>query len=77
MLFMTQCIFAGKKRLSNSEGIELDMAISYLSRYVILNEIVNCLGNVRVAVSSTYFEIFIAAAACLWVQFYLKKKSSM
>ena len=36
MLIMTQGIFASKQRKTNSDGIELDMAVSHLSRFVIL-----------------------------------------
>ena len=45
MIIMTQGIFTGRKRLVNEENIELDMAISYLSRSVILNEIVGRIGK--------------------------------
>ena len=45
MIIMTQGIFTGRKRLVNEENIELDMAISYLSRFVILNEIVGRIGK--------------------------------
>jgi NAD(P)-dependent dehydrogenase (short-subunit alcohol dehydrogenase family) len=45
MIIMTQGIFVGKDRLTNNAGIELDMAISYLSRMVICNEIVARIGT--------------------------------
>ncbi len=44
ILLMTQGIFAGKKRQTNAEGIELDMAVSHLSRSVMLHEMAQSLG---------------------------------
>ncbi|CAN5157839.1 SDR family NAD(P)-dependent oxidoreductase [soil metagenome] len=48
ILIMTQGIYAGKKRKTNSVGIELDMATSYLSRYSILHSIVDRIGKSRI-----------------------------
>jgi len=45
MIIMTQGIFTGNKRLANAENIELDMAISYLSRFVIVRNIANRIGK--------------------------------
>lgn len=45
MLIMTQGIFAGKRRLTKPEGIELDMAISHLSRFVMVHAMVERLGK--------------------------------
>ena len=39
--------FAARKREETAEGIERDMAISYLSRLVMLREIAPCLGKNR------------------------------
>jgi NAD(P)-dependent dehydrogenase (short-subunit alcohol dehydrogenase family) len=47
LLILTTGIMAGKKRVTNAEGIELDMAVSYLSRFVILREIAARLGASR------------------------------
>lgn len=47
MLVMTTGIFAGDPRQESSEGIELDMAVSCLSRLVILREIGGRLGSAR------------------------------
>ena len=47
MLIMTQGIFAGKERKTNSKGIELDMATSSLSRFVLLREIADRIGKNR------------------------------
>ena len=44
---MTQGIFAGKQRAMNPDGIELDMAVSCLSRLVLLREIAGRLGKDR------------------------------
>jgi len=49
LLIMTQGIFAGKRRATNPEGIELDMAVSYLSRFVLLRELAGRLGTTRSA----------------------------
>lgn len=43
ILIMTTGIFAGKNKLTNAEGIELDLAISFLSRFVIVKT-----GNDRI-----------------------------
>lgn len=45
MIIMTQGIFVGKEHLTNNAGIELDMAISYLSRLAIVKEIVERIGT--------------------------------
>lgn len=47
ILIMTQGIFAGKERKTNSKGIELDMATSSLSRFVLLRELVDRIGKSR------------------------------
>ncbi len=47
ILIMTQGIFAGKQRKINSTGIELDMATSFLSRFVLLREIADRIGKNR------------------------------
>lgn len=44
LIIFTTGIFAAPKREETSEGIERDMAVSYLSRLVIINEIVSKLG---------------------------------
>ena len=46
-VFLTTGIFAGRKRVETEEGIELDMAVSYLSRFVILDAIKSILGEQR------------------------------
>lgn len=48
ILIMTQGIFAGKHRKTNSVGLELDMATSCLSRYVILRAIADRIGENRI-----------------------------
>jgi len=47
LLILTTGIMAGRKRLTNTEGIELDLAVSYLSRFVIVREIAARLGSSR------------------------------
>ena len=47
MLIMTQGIMAGRQRLTSQEGIELDMAVSHLSRFVIVRELAERLGKKR------------------------------
>lgn len=49
ILILTTGIMAGRKRLVNPEGIELDMAVSYLSRFVIVRELAPRLGGKRSA----------------------------
>jgi NAD(P)-dependent dehydrogenase (short-subunit alcohol dehydrogenase family) len=49
MLIFTTGILAGKQRLENSEGIEMDLAVSYLSRFVMVRETVERLGTNRAA----------------------------
>jgi len=49
MLIMTQGIFAGRQRSINQEGIELDMAVSYLSRLVMVHDMAERLGKNRTA----------------------------
>jgi NAD(P)-dependent dehydrogenase (short-subunit alcohol dehydrogenase family) len=46
-LIFTTGIFAGKQRRESPEGIELDLAVSYLSRLVILREVAPRLGKDR------------------------------
>jgi NAD(P)-dependent dehydrogenase (short-subunit alcohol dehydrogenase family) len=45
LIIFTNGIFASPNREETSEGIERDMAVSYLSRIVILNEIIAQLGK--------------------------------
>ena len=45
MIIMTQGIFCGKQRLANSEGIEIDLAVSYLSRFVIVRHVAERMGH--------------------------------
>ena len=52
LLIMTQGIFAGRQRLTNEEGIELDMAVSCLSRRIIVHEVASRLGVLRAAAAS-------------------------
>lgn len=47
VVVFTSGILAAKTRQANADGIELDMAISYLSRFVILRQIAGRLGNAR------------------------------
>jgi NAD(P)-dependent dehydrogenase (short-subunit alcohol dehydrogenase family) len=47
ILIMTQGIFAGSKRRASTEGIELDMAVSALSRFVLVRELADQLGKNR------------------------------
>jgi hypothetical protein len=47
MLIMTQGIFAGSERKASAEGIELDMAVSALSRFVLVRELADRLGKNR------------------------------
>jgi hypothetical protein len=47
LLIMTHGIFAGRQRRTNSAGVELDMATSYLSRLVIVREPEARLGKSR------------------------------
>lgn len=47
LLIMTQGIFAGRQRRVNLEGVELDMAVSHLSRFVIVREVADRLGKSR------------------------------
>ncbi|CAN5393251.1 SDR family NAD(P)-dependent oxidoreductase [soil metagenome] len=58
ILIMTQGIFAGKQRKTNSAGIELDMATSYLSRFIILREMADRIGKNRIN-STTKPRIFV------------------
>jgi len=51
LFVLTTGILAGPKRVANAEGIELDMAISYLSRYVMAKEVSPKLGTGRAAPS--------------------------
>ena len=45
MIIFTQGIFTGRKRLVSQENIELDVAVSYLSRFVIARDIVSRIGK--------------------------------
>lgn len=47
MVIFTSGILPKRHREVNAEGIELDMAVSYLNRYVIVNELVPRLGKNR------------------------------
>jgi NAD(P)-dependent dehydrogenase (short-subunit alcohol dehydrogenase family) len=47
LVIMTTGTMAGPKKEVTSEGIEHDLAVSYLSRYVILDEIASRLGRDR------------------------------
>lgn len=47
MLVLTTGIMAGPQRETTSEGFERDLAVSYLSRYVIVNETASRLGTDR------------------------------
>lgn len=47
-LIMTHGIFPAKERKTNSKGIEIDMATSALSRFVILREIADRIGKNRI-----------------------------
>lgn len=49
---MTQGIFAGRERKVNEDGIGLDMAVSYLSRSVMVREMVPVIGSARTDGSS-------------------------
>ena len=46
-LILTTGIFAGKQRMESPEGIEIDLAVSYLSRFVIVREVAERLGKKR------------------------------
>ena len=45
IIIFTTGIFTGRKRLVSEENIELDIAVSYLSRFVILRDIVGRIGK--------------------------------
>jgi NAD(P)-dependent dehydrogenase (short-subunit alcohol dehydrogenase family) len=47
VLLLTTGIFAAPKRQVTDEGLERDMAVSYLSRLALLRELVPCLGRDR------------------------------
>ena len=47
VVVMTQGIFAGRQRKVNEDGIELDMAVSHLSRSVMVHEIAPTVGSGR------------------------------
>lgn len=49
MMIFTTGIFAGKQRLESPDGIEMDLTVSYLSRFVIVRETAARLGRNRVA----------------------------
>lgn len=48
-LVLTTGIFAGPTREDTTEGIEKDMAVSYLNRYALLGEVASTLGSARPA----------------------------
>ena len=47
VVVMTQGMFAGRERKVNEDGIELDMAVSHLSRSVMVREMAPAIGSVR------------------------------
>jgi hypothetical protein len=47
LLVLTTGIMAGRKRLTSAEGIELDLAVSYLCRFVIVRDVAERLGKSR------------------------------
>ena len=47
LMILTTGITAGKRRAATPEGIELDLAVSYLSRFVIVRETASRLGQER------------------------------
>jgi NAD(P)-dependent dehydrogenase (short-subunit alcohol dehydrogenase family) len=47
LLIFTVGIFAGSQRKVSAEGVELDLTVSYLSRLVIIREVVDRLGQKR------------------------------
>jgi len=47
LIVMTQGIFAGRERRTNAEGIELDLAVSYLSRLVLVREFAGRVGKAK------------------------------
>ncbi|SCB18995.1 SDR family NAD(P)-dependent oxidoreductase [Rhizobium multihospitium] len=47
LVVMTTGVMAGPRREQTAEGLERDLAISYLSRFVIVNEIASRLGKDR------------------------------
>ena len=47
ILVFTNGVLAGSQRRVTSEGIEYDLAVSYLSRYIILREVASTLGVAR------------------------------
>jgi NAD(P)-dependent dehydrogenase (short-subunit alcohol dehydrogenase family) len=47
IVVMTQGIFAGRGRKVNEDGIELDMAVSHLSRSVMVREMAPVIGSAR------------------------------
>ncbi len=49
LLIMTQGIMAGRRRLTSPEGIERDMAVSHLSRFVMVREVAARMGTNRSA----------------------------
>jgi NAD(P)-dependent dehydrogenase (short-subunit alcohol dehydrogenase family) len=59
MIVFTTGILAGPKRLENPEGIELDLAVSYLSRYVLTNALSPKLGTSRTIANIPRPRVFI------------------
>ncbi|KAJ3333976.1 hypothetical protein HDU76_000108 [Blyttiomyces sp. JEL0837] len=53
LVIFTQGIFVGSERKTNSKGIELDLATSYLSRLVMLREMAPKLGKSRPSTKKT------------------------
>ncbi len=52
MVIFTTGILAGRQRAVNPEGIELDLAVSYLNRFVMVREMAPRLGTARTAAHS-------------------------
>ncbi|WP_081272378.1 SDR family NAD(P)-dependent oxidoreductase [Mycobacteroides immunogenum] len=61
VLLFTNGIFAAKSREETAEGVERDMAVSYLSRFAILQRISHRLGAVREGERATP-RVFVMAA---------------
>ena len=58
-LIFTTGIFASRQRQATSEGLEKDMAVSYLSRYIIFHDVAKRLGIAR-AKKDNLPKVFIA-----------------
>jgi NAD(P)-dependent dehydrogenase (short-subunit alcohol dehydrogenase family) len=59
MVLFTAGIMAGKKRTATVEGIEVDLAVSYLNRYVMLHEIAPRLGASRLSSNHMRPRVFV------------------